>query len=236
MTCIIESMIKAVILDFGGTLSEIGKIGWASWHSKIIELLKRRGINVDKDSLIKAIDASGAALDEIQSRNEDITFKEMYADVMTRLGIAVDEDTLEEINEVFHELQNPVLYPCVEEVLRALSRRYKVAVLANTISEVPHICLSQFELRKYIDLIVCTGELHIRKPSPKAFRYVLEKLGVKPEEAVHVGNTFKTDILGAIETGITPIWINREEKETWSGYKIESICDLPEKLNEIESI
>jgi putative hydrolase of the HAD superfamily len=83
--------------------------------------------------------------------------------------------------------------------------------------------------------MICSRDLGVRKPNPRIFRHVLRELGVKPEEAVHVGDNIEADIEGAEGVGITPIWIRSSDSPPWHGYAIDSICDLPELLRKIEN-
>ena len=45
------------------------------------------------------------------------------------------------------------------------------------------------------------------KPYPEIYKYAFQKLGVKPSPRIAmVGDTFRTDIKGALDAGITPVW------------------------------
>jgi 2-haloalkanoic acid dehalogenase type II len=65
------------------------------------------------------------------------------------------------------------------------------------------------ELRPYFDLIVSSAAMGIRKPNPRIFHLVLERLKVPPERAVMVGDSLGADILGARNAGLYAIWIKR---------------------------
>jgi putative hydrolase of the HAD superfamily len=112
---------------------------------------------------------------------------------------------------------------------------YKVALLSNTISDQPRVCLTEKKLDRHFALMICSRDLGVRKPNPRIFRHVLRELGVEPEEAVHVGDNIEADIEGAEGVGITPIWIRSSNSPPWHGYAVDSICDLPELLRKIEN-
>jgi HAD superfamily hydrolase (TIGR01509 family) len=57
------------------------------------------------------------------------------------------------------------------------------------------------------DAIVLSCRTGVRKPSPDNFLRVLDDLGVVPEEAVMVGDTYTHDILPAIEVGMKTVWV-----------------------------
>ena len=125
-------------------------------------------------------------------------------------------------------------YPCVEDVLKKLAQKYKIALISNTMSNQPKILLNEAGYNQYFDLIITSEELGIRKPNPKIFKKTLKELGVKPDEAVHVGDNVEADMYGALDSDITGIWIKTPGQALWTGYAINNICELPgflEKIN-----
>ena len=138
------------------------------------------------------------------------------------------------IHSLFRRHFKTTLYPCVEEVLSELSKRYKLAMLSNTMSDTPRIVLQQTRLIRHFDVAVYSRDLGIRKPNPRIFQFVLEKLGVEPGEAVHVGDSVDADMEGASRAGIRAIWIKGPEATTWTGLTIGSICELPEFLANLD--
>ena len=73
----------------------------------------------------------------------------------------------------------------------------------------------------------------LRKPDSHIFNYTLETaVGVSAAEAVHVGDTYEADIVGARNAGIRPILIDREGTQTgkWDE-TIRSLSELPELLS-----
>ena len=49
------------------------------------------------------------------------------------------------------------------------------------------------------------------KPNKLIFEKALEVSGVKPEEAIHIGDSITSDVEPAKEIGITPVYISRKE-------------------------
>lgn len=225
--------IKAVILDFGGTLAE-SDIDWDPYHEELRSYLTGLGHDVEMADLKRAIRGASGDLERVRSKGEERTFEEVYADMLSRLGIQSSDEDLEAIHGIFKRHHVNSFYPCTERVLEELSARYKVALLSNTMSDQPRVCLTEKRLDRHFTLIICSRDLGVRKPSPRIFRHVLSELGVEPEEAVHVGDNIEADMEGAEGVGITPIWIRNPDSPPWHGYAINSICDLPELLRKIE--
>jgi FMN phosphatase YigB (HAD superfamily) len=95
------------------------------------------------------------------------------------------------------------------------------------------------EILEYFDGIVYAGESGIPpKPDKIPFLTCLDLLKIKPQDAIFVGDDFNIDICGAIEVGITPLWLKHEMTiRNWPDINIEVkvIHSLYELLN-IEEI
>ena len=48
----------------------------------------------------------------------------------------------------------------------------------------------------------------VEKPDPRFFRIVLERAGGRPETAMHVGDLYHVDVLGARRAGIRPLLLD----------------------------
>jgi HAD superfamily hydrolase (TIGR01549 family) len=226
-------VIKAVILDFGGTLS-IGDLDWDPYHENLRAILTARGFDVDMSELKGALRSALRELAKIRDRGEERTFEAVYSDFLGNLGIYPDFELLDEFHAAFRANYKTDYLPCVEGVLKELSSRYMLALLSNTMSDHPRVLLRESGYDRYFDYILCSRDVGVRKPNPEVFRIVLRELGVRPEEAVHVGDSVEADMVGARDAEITGIWIRTPDQPPWSGYTIGSVCELPGLLKRIE--
>ena len=67
--------------------------------------------------------------------------------------------------------------------------------------------LSDFDVRKYFGTIVESAVVGVRKPDPKIFALGVEALGLKPEEVLVIGDSYKKDIVPAESLGCKVLWI-----------------------------
>jgi HAD superfamily hydrolase (TIGR01509 family) len=112
-----------------------------------------------------------------------------------------------------------VLDPDALDVLQQLrARGFKVGLVSNWDGTLAETC-EQLGLTPYVDYIGDSTRFGEAKPSVAFFQHVLEQLGVRPEDAFHVGDHYDADVAGARATGITPILIDPFECE-------ERICEL----------
>ena len=57
------------------------------------------------------------------------------------------------------------------------------------------------------------------KPRKELFEYALKAIGLKPEQVVHIGDSLRSDVKGAMTVGIDTIWINRGGRQVPKGVK-----------------
>ncbi len=225
--------IKAVILDFGGTLAD-GGLDWDPYHENIRSFLASHGYNVPMNKLKRALRRALSDLNRVRAKGKEMTFEEVYSNFLSKLEVRYDNEMLEYLHENFKRHYITPFFPCVEKVLKELSSRYKVALLSNTMSDQPRLLLQEAGYDKYFDAIYCSRDLGVRKPNPEIFDIVLKELGVHPLNTVHVGDSVEADMYGARKSGITGVWIKAPDQPVWNGHAIASICDLPALLRILE--
>ena len=57
--------------------------------------------------------------------------------------------------------------------------------------------------------IVVSADHGINKPDAQLFHIALDRLSIQAAQALHVGDSWATDIEGAMNAGIRPVWFNR---------------------------
>lgn len=78
----------------------------------------------------------------------------------------------------------------------------KLGILSDAPSKEAWLRLAYLNFHHIFDEVVTFDDTGERKPSPVPFMAILKKLGVKPEEAVMVGDWAERDIVGASNVGI----------------------------------
>jgi putative hydrolase of the HAD superfamily len=117
----------------------------------------------------------------------------------------------EDLNKYWDQIlwEHCVPYEDSERTLTELAKRYKLGLITNGPSDGQRNKLAHSGLSRFFnpEEIVVSGDYPFSKPDPRIFWAGCEKLGVKPEEAVYVGDIYGRDILGAHRAGMTPVWI-----------------------------
>ena len=123
-------------------------------------------------------------------------------------------------------------YPSVRVTLDQLSS-YKKAVISNKRESLSEELLNKLDLLKYFNLIVGSDTTSERKPSPVPVLYVMEKLDIKKEESILVGDS-SYDIESGKKAGIKTVAVTygyRERKYLRDAdYMIDSLKDLADVI------
>ena len=101
----------------------------------------------------------------------------------------------------------PNVNPEAKPTLKALKETYpkvKVALISNAArsSKTYLRMLRSFGLDGFFDELIISCEVGYLKPRREIFDTALRSLSVRPKEALHVGDLFRADIVGAVSIGM----------------------------------
>jgi putative hydrolase of the HAD superfamily len=103
-------------------------------------------------------------------------------------------------------------YDDVAATLGALrARGLKLGVVSNWDSRLRRIA-DGMGLTELVDFLVISAEAGVRKPDPGIFHLACEKAGVRPEEALHIGDLAEEDVVGAQRAGVRAVLIERSKR------------------------
>ncbi|MDA4119550.1 MAG: HAD family hydrolase [Thaumarchaeota archaeon] len=102
------------------------------------------------------------------------------------------------------------LYPDVDPTLTKLAKDgYFLGLISNAPPDTARV-VQVLGLRKYLSSVIISGDVGYTKPHPEIFRIALREAGVDPADALHVGDFYEADIIGARNAGIKGLLIDRE--------------------------
>jgi len=155
--------------------------------------------------------------------------------VLTEARVNAPEELLLKIMRRLQQLYRGMNFVLFDDVLPTLKRLKKqkltVGLITNLNRDIGSIC-HRLGVEPYLDFTVTSEEAGADKPQPPIFLLALERAGVNPPEAVHVGDQYKLDVIGARGVGITPILIDRSDvyPEVNDCPRIRSLSELAENL------
>lgn len=147
---------------------------------------------------------------------------------LTRLAEQLSEDFLHLTTAHFS------LLPGAEELVRYLARKYPLTVVTNGFVEVQYEKFDKSGLRDCFAHIVLSEEVGCQKPNPRIFEEALRMNGLQAEDVVMIGDSWSSDIQGAINAGIDQIWIRKSKDPIPAGqsatYLVQSLSEVMEIL------
>ena len=163
--------------------------------------------------------------------NGTINVKHRIIPLIAKYGKYLPEDLEKEYVSFFYDnmYKTTILKEETIDLLEKLQGKYKLAILSNGDSISQHNKIDKVGISKYFDEVIVTGDVGIHKPDKRIFEYVADKLGVKCEECLMVGDVFSTDILGAHNANMPSVWILRDSERparNYKGYRIEYLYQL----------
>jgi putative hydrolase of the HAD superfamily len=136
----------------------------------------------------------------------------IFADLLTtHESEASPEDLANAYRGAIERALVPV--PGAEDLVRDLRREYRVGLLTDGPVLAQEGKLDALGWENLFDAVVVTGALAAGKPDERAFRTVLEELGVEQSEAVYVGDNADTDVHGARDVGLRAVHVLGREGE-----------------------
>jgi 2-haloacid dehalogenase len=113
--------------------------------------------------------------------------------------------------------------------LEELSKKYKLYIITNGEPKVQYPRLKEVDIMKFFDGIFVSEEIGASKPNKEFFEYIEKHIPeFKKEEAIVIGDSLTSDMLGAYKYGIDTCWFNPNNKSTdlKLKYIISSIDDI----------
>lgn len=183
-------------------------------HARLARIAGEHGFATNAPALVRAEGAAKVALEEkrelhVQWSRSNVPaargWAAMVATMLHAAGLPLDRiPAMLDVVWPQHAARN--LWSLVPEGLvpaltGARAAGVRVAVVSNSEGQLEPL-LVELGVRGALDLVVDSGIVGVEKPDPRIFRIALERCGVPPERALHLGDVYATDVLGARAAGV----------------------------------
>ena len=216
------TLLRAVFLDLGDTLVHLDHPWEDVFHANLQQLytyLAKQGLTLDSEKFAKTFvrqfdDASyQSSLYKIE-----IPMEEIISNALTKSGLqphTIDLPTNAMIEFFRPEIEAWQVYPDTVETLTALEKRgYAMGVISNAKSDYAvRAILRRRNLDRFFKTVVSSAAMRIRKPRPEIFTQALNSVGVKPSDAIFVGDSMEADVAGSKNMGMRSIHLLRKPIE-----------------------
>lgn len=213
-----QHQIHAVLFDLGSTLIYFDA-NWAEitpqMNQALLDALRRAGFLTANEGFIARFRAQlNQFLSQGSAEFHEYTWQYVLTGLLKESGYpdVTESQVAPVLKEMFtvsqvHWKAEPDAIPTLSR-LRQLGYRLGIVSNAGDDADVQTL-IDQAGIREYFDVIQTSAAAGVRKPNPRIFHMVLDRMGVEPAQAIMVGDTLGADILGAHNAGMPGIWITR---------------------------
>ena len=228
-----DLMIKGVVFDLDNTL---------------LDFMKMKELAVK--AAIKSMIEAGLEVDEEKSYSEIISIYEQFGwenqkvfDVFLEKSIGhVDNKFLAAGIVAYRRAReaNLMAYPNVNKTLMA---RAKSAIKMGLVSDAPSreawMRIYYLNLYHFFDVVITLDDSGERKPSAKPFQMALDRMGLRPEETVMIGDWPERDVVGAQQIGMKTAFARYGDTfgtlQSGADWDLDDIYQLVGIINEFNS-
>ncbi|EJB8583777.1 HAD family hydrolase [Vibrio parahaemolyticus] len=156
--------------------------------------------------------------------------------ILAEDGIHIDAEQAQQAQHYFDSARMGAFtfFPGVKEMLTDLRKHYKLVVITNGPIFSQHPKLKATQMDEWVDHVIVGGEEPEEKPAASIFQKALNLVDIKPEEALHIGDSLAADIAGANNMGILSVWVNAtgasNPTEITPNFEIRETVELKEIL------
>jgi len=164
--------------------------------------LGERGVDVSPAALERGAPAAWKRYDELNAAGIGHPWTQLMATLLAGAGVAHADELAQWLRDEQprKNLWRKPIAPMLGLAKELAARGVTVAVLSNSEGGLADL-FEEIDLAQHFAAIIDSGKLGIEKPDPRIFAYTLERLGGTAERAVHIGDSWTADILGALGAG-----------------------------------
>lgn len=201
--------IDVVFLDAGGVLV-------CPQAEVVVERFDEAGLAIDVERLFEAHFHGVLAIDRAEAEPE--VFDDYHLAYSAHLGI--EDHRMPDATAILQELWAgsglwAQALPWAKEGLEAIAATgVPIVIVSNADGTVAHV-LEQTGLIQVgpgpgveVVAIIDSGAVGVAKPDPAIFELALATVGTTADRAIHVGDAYQYDVLGARAAGIRPILVD----------------------------
>jgi len=193
-------VIKAVIFDLDNTLVDFMKMKGEAIDAAIRAMIDA-GLELSYDEVKQRIDAI--------YKEKGIEFQYVFDSLLADIFDKVNHKILSAGVVAYRRAREAALvpYPHVYITLYELLKMgMKLAVISDAPSKEAWLRLTYLNMHHIFDVVITFDDTNERKPHPAPFILALNRLDIKPQEALMVGDWAERDIIGAKQVGMKTVF------------------------------
>ena len=226
---------KAVIFDLFGTLVDIfDRAGYYSVLREMISILK-----APHDDFVRLWQST----DEKRATGAFRTMEENLVYICRELNVPVKSSQIALAKWTKFDYVALSLAPkpgALETLAQLKAAGYKIGLISNCSTD-PPVIWPRTPCAPYFDAAIFSSTSGLQKPDPRIYQLAAEKLSVKPEACLYIGDGDGNELTGAAQVGMNPVLIRNTREDSinalhsedyqgdkWDGAVINSLKEVLE--------
>ncbi len=141
--------------------------------------------------------------------------------------------------EIFNNLFVEFLYDEIEivdeieDLLSYLSNKYQIYAASNGVYDMQVNRIKKSNLDKYFDEIFVSDKIGFEKPDKRFFQKIMNITKFSNNDLIMIGDSIKSDIIGAKNSNIKSIYFNKENKKNSDEnftYQVKNLSEIKKIL------
>lgn len=211
---------KAIFFDFGGTLMCAESDNVAHLHM-MKEVIQKYNLPASPEDIVTKYNSflftkEMTLLDTDPEENSFTPLREStkkaFKGVLAEYDIQPSKEDFQWFSKLFFENHKKYikLFPEALLILRELKNTdLHMGIISDIDNDFQEFQFKVFGISEMFDSITTSEEVQIYKPKEKIFQVALNKAGCQGKKSIIVGDSYKKDIIGGKNVGMTTIWINK---------------------------
>ena len=222
--------IKAILFDFGGTLDSDG----TDWFTRLYEAITGRLGHIEPAEFQRNADKAAcdiclledtsrlsmggmvhrlcehihALMNEKNEYVQDSPGRTCCNGANLQCSQSVKASNSWSVQEVAEEFlaESSRFIERNQLVLRKLQERFRLGCISNNWGNTAGWCRG-FGLDQFFETMIDSTVVGAVKPDQRIFQVALDELKLSADACAYVGDRYDCDVLGARDSGLTPVWI-----------------------------
>ena len=217
-------MLKALFLDLDETLCDTLGANERAKQLMAQDLETQYGSMLDGQAFADAyvagiyrqwsVDQHTRYMPIIEQQSEEDFRLQLIKDLLTERGANnISDVAAQALQDKFDSdrLESFDFYPGIVEFLAEARKLFTLVVITNgpEFSQTPKV--ERVHLADHVDHIIIGGQEPEEKPAISIFEKALKLANCQAHEVIHVGDSLASDIAGALNSGITAVWVQHQQ-------------------------
>jgi len=211
---------KAIFFDFGGTLMCAESDNVAHLHM-MKEVIQKYNLSASPKDMVTKYNSFlfTKEMTLLDTGPEEKSFtplrestKKAFKGVLAEYDIQPSKEDFQWFSKSFFENHKKYikLFPETLLILRELKNTdLHLGIISDIDDDFQDFQFKIFGISEIFDSITTSEEVQSYKPESKIFQVALDKARCQGKESIIIGDSYKKDIVGGKNMGMTTIWINK---------------------------